>query len=206
MSLQKQFYFTTPVEVVKVTSHNLTEVAEWCGGEVATTESRKVAGRMDSYVWVPTPTGTKISWAFPGMFITKRLVRTITDELRVTYAVYRKDYFHKNYFESPNIAVDETWERQAKEAAKAEKTAPKPHAPKNKLKGTSMEQYAKDDVDFRDAKSGEFVTEEYAVENPDTTVKETTPVEDIQLPEVDPIQEQVEQTLEVEEKLLKDVE
>lgn len=112
--MQKQFYFLSPVEVVKVTIQNLAEVAEWCGGKVASTESRRVPGRMDSYVWVPTPKGTAISWAFPGMFVTKRLVRTVKDELRVTYAVFRKDYFEKNYFDSPLDAVDETWGKNDK--------------------------------------------------------------------------------------------
>ena len=119
--MQSKFYFLSPVEVMKVTSQNLAEVAEWCGGEVATTESRRVAGRMDSYVWVPTPKGSSISWAFPGMFITKRLVRTIKDELRITYAVFRKDYFEKNYFDSPTEAVDQTW---------AQKDPKKAHKPK----------------------------------------------------------------------------
>jgi hypothetical protein len=117
--MQKQFYFLSPVEVVKVTLQNLHEVAEWCGGKVASTESRRVPGRMDSYVWVPTPKGTAISWAFPGMFVTKRLVRTVkNDELRVTYAVFRKDYFEKNYFDSPLEAVDETWGKQKSKKSK----------------------------------------------------------------------------------------
>lgn len=113
--MQKQFYFLSPVEVVKVTSQNLAEVAEWCGGKVASTESKKVPGRMDSYVWVPTPKGTQVSWAFPGMFITKRLVTTLQGELRATWAVYRRDYFNKNYFDTPKAAVDATWEREALE-------------------------------------------------------------------------------------------
>lgn len=109
--MQKQFYFLSPVEVVKVTRHNMDEVAEWCGGKVAATESRRVAGRMDSYVWVPTPKNTKVSWAFPGMFVTKRLVRSVKDELKITYAVFFGDYFAKNYFDSPQEAVAQTWER-----------------------------------------------------------------------------------------------
>lgn len=123
--MQKQFYFLSPVEVVKVTLQNLAEVAEWCGGKVASTESRRVPGRMDSYVWVPTPKGTAISWAFPGMFVTKRLVRTVkNDELRVTYAVFRKDYFEKNYFDSPLEAVDETWGKNDKSKKSKEKKLP----------------------------------------------------------------------------------
>lgn len=115
--MNKDFFFLSPVEVVKVTSQNLEEVAEWCGGSVQKTESRRVPGRMDSYVLVPTPKDTNISWAFPGMFITKRLVVTVKDELRATYAVFRRDYFEKNYFSTPKDAADKTWEREAKEKA-----------------------------------------------------------------------------------------
>lgn len=122
--LQKDFYFLSPVEAVKVTSQNLEEVAEWCGGKVASTESRRVPGRQDSYVWVPTPKGTSISWAFPGMLITKRLVRTVKDDMRITYAVFRKDYFEKNYFESPSDAVKQTWEQGNKK---------KPRPPKGSI-------------------------------------------------------------------------
>lgn len=112
--LNNQFYFVAPLEVVKVTKDNLKEAAEWCGGKVATVESRKVPGRIDSYVWVPTPKGTQISWAFPGMFITRRIVVTLKNEITYTFQVYRRDYFEKNYFSLPNEAVDKTWERAAK--------------------------------------------------------------------------------------------
>src|SRR6478736_3170935 len=88
--MHKQFYFLSPVEVVKVTSQNLEEVAEWCGGSVQETESRRVPGRMDKYVLVPTPKDTNISWAFPGMFITKRLVVTVKDELLAAQKVLQK--------------------------------------------------------------------------------------------------------------------
>jgi len=120
--MQKAFYFLSPVEVVKVTSSNLEEVAEWCGGKVAQTESRRVPGRMDSYVWVPTPKGSNISWAFPGMFITKRLVLTMKNELKATWAVFRRDYFEKNYFETPQDAVNKTWELEDR-TPKAKKVA-----------------------------------------------------------------------------------
>lgn len=107
--MQKKFYFTTPLEVVEVTRQNLQEVADWCGGKVAQAESRRVPGRMDSYVWVPTPKNTGISWAFPGMFITRRLVVTVKGEIKETWAVFRRDYFEKNYFETPDAAIDATW-------------------------------------------------------------------------------------------------
>jgi hypothetical protein len=116
--MQKDFYFLSPVEVVKVTKENLADAAAWCGGEVLQTESRRKPGQMDSYVWVPTADGAKLSSAFPGMYITKRLVRTLKGELVATWAVFRNDYFKKNYFETPKAAVDATWEQ--------ENRAPKP--------------------------------------------------------------------------------
>jgi hypothetical protein len=134
--MSSKFYFLSPVEVMKVSTSNLEEVAEWCGGRVAQTESRRVPGRMDSYVWVPTPNGTKISWAFPGMYITKRLVRSVKDELKATYAVFRKDYFSKNYFESPQDAVNQTWDSGKKVAKKPKPEAPKDVKVKVQQKGT----------------------------------------------------------------------
>lgn len=123
MTLNNKFFFSSPVEVVKVTPKNLEEVAEWCGGKVAETESRRVKGRMDPYVWVPTPKGSAISWAFPGMFITRRLAVTEKNELKQTYSVFRKDYITKNFFETVQEAVDQTWERQEREQTKARKKA-----------------------------------------------------------------------------------
>lgn len=117
-NLNIKFYFSSPVEVVRVTPHNLQEAAAWCGGKVAKTESNKVPGRMDSYVWVPTPKGSAISWAFPGMYITKRLAVSEKGQLKATYAVFRKDYFNRNYFEEMKHAVDATWEREASERKK----------------------------------------------------------------------------------------
>lgn len=136
--MQKQFYFLSPVEVVKVTAQNLEEAAEWCGGQVAQTESRRRPGTMDSYVWVPTPKaaekGGGISWAFPGMYITKRLVITMKDEIRVTYAVFRKDYFDKNYFDTPIAAVDATWEKAAKKQKKMPTNSDVVNMPAEELK------------------------------------------------------------------------
>lgn len=115
MALNNKFFFLSPVEVVKVTPKNMQEVAEWCGGTIAKTESRHVKGRVDSYVQVPTPKGAAISWAFTGMYVTKRLAVTEKNELKATYSVFRKDYFSKNYFSDVKDAVDQTWERHEQE-------------------------------------------------------------------------------------------
>lgn len=113
--MQKQFYFLSPVEVVQVTRDNFEEVAEWCGGKVLQAEHKHIPGRVDPYVMVPTPKGSPgTPQAFSGMFVTKRLVKTPKDELRTTFAVFRRDYFEKNYFNTPKDAVDETWEIEAK--------------------------------------------------------------------------------------------
>lgn len=109
---KQDFFFLSPVLVMKVTNQNMDEVAEWCGGLVQETESRRVAGRMDKYVLVPTPKEAKVSWAFPGMFVTKRLVITMKGELKGTWAVFRRDYFEKNYFDTPEAASAATWERE----------------------------------------------------------------------------------------------
>ena len=178
--MNKQFYFLSPVEVVKVTSQNLEEVAEWCGGSVQETESRRVPGRMDKYVLVPTPKDTNISWAFPGMFITKRLVVTVKDELRETYAVFRRDYFEKNYFDTPKDATDKTWERQLIEKTKPAKK--KDVKVSNnvgeeliKAQARIAELEAEKTVEVevnRSAENGQFVSDEEAAENPATTVTE----------------------------------
>lgn len=124
MSLNAQFYFLSPVEVVKVTVQNLQEVAEWCGGVVAQTESRRKPGTMDKYVWVPTPEGAKVSSAFPGMYVTRRLVATNKGELKVTWAVFRLDYFEANYFGAPGEAVDKTWGKKNPEIIKDKRKQP----------------------------------------------------------------------------------
>jgi hypothetical protein len=185
--MNKEFYFLSPVEVVKVTSQNLEEVAEWCGGSVQETESRRVPGRMDKYVLVPTPKDSNISWAFPGMFITKRLVVTVKDEIRETYAVFRRDYFEKNYFSTPKDAADKTWERQLEEKNNPKKKDVKVSSnvgealveAQQRVKELEEELAAKSEPETvevevnRSAETGQFVSDEVAEENPNTTVTET---------------------------------
>lgn len=117
--MKQDFYFPAPVLVVKVTNQNLEEVAEWCGGIVQECESRRKPGSKDQYVLVPTPKNNDVSWAFPGMFITKRLVITMKGELKATWAVFRRDYFEKNYFDSYKSATAATWDRENDERLKA---------------------------------------------------------------------------------------
>lgn len=118
--LSTDFFFLSPVEAVKVTPKNLKAVAEWCGGKVDKKKSERVPGRVDSFVVVPTPRGAAISMAFPGMFVTKRLAVNENDDLKATFSVMRRDYFAKNYFETPAAASDATWERQVRDQQVAE--------------------------------------------------------------------------------------
>ncbi len=168
--LNNEFYFVSPLEVVKVTSENLEEAAAWCGGKVAQVESRKVKGRLDSYVWVPTPKGTQISWAFPGMFITRRIIVTLKNELAYSFQVYRRDYFEKNYFGTPNEAVDNTWERAAKARKKTKKVAQKAPEP-----GTVERQAVEASTEESDAPSADLVQQ-----NRDKN--QIRPTEEVQLP------------------------
>lgn len=122
--LNRKFSFLAPLEVVKVTSETLEEAALWCGGTIHETESRRVKGRMDKYILVPTPKGNATSWAFPGMYITKRLAVTEKDTLKPTYSVFRRDYFERNCFDTPQAAALATWERAETEKISArEKSA-----------------------------------------------------------------------------------
>lgn len=118
--LKKNFYFMSPVQVVKVTTHNIEQAAEWCGGEIKSTESRRNPGRTDRYIDVPVPKGAALVMAFPGMYITKRVVISLENEIKVTYGVFRRDYFEKNYFLEPIESVDACWTRLANEEIKPE--------------------------------------------------------------------------------------
>lgn len=117
--LNRKFSFLAPLEVVKVTSETIEEAALWCGGTIHETESRRVKGRMDKYILVPTPKGNATSWAFPGMYITKRLAVTEKDTLKPTFSVFRRDYFERNCFDSPQEATNATWERAELEKIEA---------------------------------------------------------------------------------------
>lgn len=118
--LKKQFYFMSPVHVVKVTTHNIEQAAEWCGGEIKTTDSRRYPGRTDKYIEVPVPKGAALVMAFPGMYITKRIVISLENEIKVTFAVFRRDYFEKNYFLEPIQSIDACWTRLANEEMEPE--------------------------------------------------------------------------------------
>ena len=105
------FFFPVPIEAVKVTKDNLEEVAKWCGGKVLEAQSRRDPNGTDKYVFVPVAKHVRISWAFPGMYVSKRLYRNKEGELKPTFSVFKRDYFAGNFFETPREAANKTWEK-----------------------------------------------------------------------------------------------
>lgn len=110
--MDKTLYFPPPVQAVKVTSSNLAEVAEWCGGQVAKMERKSEPGSYDSYVWVPTPKGASVYAAYPGMYVTKRVSINTKGNLKESWAVFHRDYFDKNYFQNPVVAIAQVWPKR----------------------------------------------------------------------------------------------
>lgn len=107
--MKKELFVLPPLEAVEVTEENLQQVADWCGGKVSQAPSRRNPNKLNSYVWVPTPKGAKLTWAWPGMYVTKRLVKTQKGELKATYGVFRREFFLENYFSNIGLAIAKTW-------------------------------------------------------------------------------------------------
>lgn len=110
--MDKLLYFPPPVEAVKVTTANIEEVAQWCGGRVCQTERKSEPGSFDTYVWVPTPKGASVFAAYPGMYITKRVSVNTKGNLKESWAVFHRDYFDKNYFQNPVVAIAQVWPKR----------------------------------------------------------------------------------------------
>lgn len=107
--MEKMLFFPPPVEAVKVTTANLEEIADWCNGRVCKTERKTEPGSYDTYVWVPTPKGASVFAAYPGMYVTKRVAVNTKGNLKVSWAVFHRDYFDKNYFQNPVVAIAQVW-------------------------------------------------------------------------------------------------
>lgn len=102
--METSLYFGPPVEAVQVSAANMDEVAQWCGGKIATWEKKAQPGRIFTYIWVPVPKGTKVYWAYPGMWIVKRKATNSMGAMKTTWAVFHKEYFEKNFFANPAFA------------------------------------------------------------------------------------------------------
>lgn len=113
--MDKMLFFPAPVEAVKVTPVNLEEVASWCGGRVCTLERKTQPGVFDDYVWVPTPKGSSVFAAYPGMYVTRRVSVNTKGSFKDSWAVFHRDYFEKNYFQNPVVAIAQVWPKRVDE-------------------------------------------------------------------------------------------
>ncbi|RTL03855.1 hypothetical protein EKK58_11815 [Candidatus Dependentiae bacterium] len=102
-------FYMAPVDAVRVTKTNMAEVAAWCGGEVQTLESNTHPGQLVEYVLVPSKNKTRFrTHAFPGMYISRRFVALPNQKKRATYAVFKQDYFEKNFTSGKLVSFSES--------------------------------------------------------------------------------------------------
>lgn len=155
---RKPFY----VDAVRVSEDNIEDVAKWCQGEVMTdpAEGRYVKVR------VHRPLTDRQTKAFIGDWILCA---------GTGFKVYTPKAFDKSFEKVKTLTkaqADEAGIKVPHEKSKRPRRVPKP--PANPV--LSAEQAAKLkelDVDYRSAKTGQYVSEEEAAANPDTTVAET---------------------------------
>lgn len=161
---RKTFY----VDAVRVSEANINEVAEWCGGTIKEDET----GHAFLSVEVNRPLTERQTQAFIGDWVLFA---------GTGYKVYTPKAFDKSFEKVKTLTKE-----QADAAGitvpheKRQPNNPRPTAPKRKGKVGSVgkaliDAQKKDetDVDYRSAKTGQYVSEETAEANPDTTVKET---------------------------------
>lgn len=166
---RKPFY----VDAVRVSETNIEEVAQWCEGEIKT-DSQGL--RYIHVTNVHRPLNDKQTQAYLGDWV-------------LLYGSGFKVYIPKA-FDKSFEKVKTLTKAQADEAGikvphepkrKPSGQRPVPTAPK--AKGDVKKPFAVEpDVDYRSAETGQYVSEEFAAANPDTTVAETDSVLEQQLP------------------------
>lgn len=153
---RKPFY----VDAVRVSEANIEEVATWCGGTIKVDEEAgsPTLGQKYVHVKVHRPLTERQTQAFVGDWVLFA---------GTGYKVYTPKAFDKSFEKVKTLT-----KAQADEAG-----ITVPHEPRAKKRPvpTAPKQKPADDVDYRSAKTGQYVSEETAAANPDTTVKETTP-------------------------------
>lgn len=102
--ISPEFFFVAPISAMLVTDDNMEAVAKWCGGSV----ERPAKAKKDCVV-VKTPKSASLSWAFPGMYVTRRIVVSTEGVVHETWGVFRASYFARNYFETPIESIDAIW-------------------------------------------------------------------------------------------------
>lgn len=168
---RKPFY----VDAVRVSEANISEVAEWCEGEIESTED----GQAYIKVKVHRPLTERQTQAFIGDWVLFA---------GTGFKVYVPKAFDKSFekvktltkAQADEAGIKVPHEPRSKPAAR-KTAAPVPTDPKkvtftHKTTGAKVSVPAEEvDVDYRSAKTGQFVSEETAEANPDTTVAETNP-------------------------------
>ncbi len=119
------------VDAVQVTEENMSDVAQWCEGQIQESEKTKDGSSATFIkVWVHRPMTERQTRAFVGDWILYA---------RSGFKVYTTKAFEKTFEQV----------------------------------GTETMMHITSDTLYRDAGTGEYVTKEYAVEHPDSTVGET---------------------------------
>lgn len=165
---RKPFY----VDAVRVSDANMEEVAEWCKGTIEVSEDEETKGQKFISVKVHRPLTERQTQAFIGDWVLFA---------GTGFKVYIPKAFDKSFEKVRTLTkaqADEAGIKVPHEPRPAKKAIPR--EPKKKVGnvGEALKQ-AQDkadvDVDYRSAETGQYVSEETAEANPDTTVKETTP-------------------------------
>lgn len=163
---RKPFY----VDAVRVSEANISEVAEWCGGVLMEED-----GAPYIKVTVHRPLTDRQTMAFLGDWIL---------ESGNGFKVYTPKAFDKSFEKVKTLTKEQADLAGIKvphePRPKGEKKRPVPTAPKSKRQLThnvgaairEAQEAVKPDVDYRDAKTGQYVSEETAEASPDTTVAE----------------------------------
>lgn len=163
---RKPFY----VDAVRVSEDNIEEVAAWCQGEVLEDEE--------------------------GRHIKVRVHRPLTDRQTKAYLgdwvlfagtgfkVYVPKAFDKSFEKVKTLTkaqADEAGIKVPHEKKQQKPRRPKPGPLTQKIGDAvkAVQKKPEPEVDYRDAKTGQYVTEETAKENPDTTVSETRQFDEV---------------------------
>lgn len=175
MSVQTEKFIrkVRPVEAVKVTEDNLSEVAGWCGGLVV--PAGTIGNSKETYIHVPVrnPRRDSDSQAFIGMWIVKEDFRNCRV---VTNKQFRNSYDPLEKAKSPApkptvMAKKKVVEVNPDSPTQVGAVEVVPGTPADE--GSSLTTGTKEHHVNRDASTGEFVSDKFAEANPDTTVTET---------------------------------
>ena len=154
------------VEAVQVTNENMKEVSKWCKGSIKNAPGTDGNEGRFILVKVHNAANDRHKQAFPGDWI---FYSRTTGHKVYSDRAFRGSFDQKPSDTDPKIV----------DALEEERTDTKPEIPVvqvlvDEFNASHKKTEDSDDTDYRSAVSGQFVTEEYAKENPDITVEETS--------------------------------